>query len=85
MTRVFKGLVYVKHGRVGSKSEGPDYFLQTAEGDYLLAKSGYPWELDYRLEFYQRRMVEVHGELDAPTRAIQISEITEILSATLPV
>ena len=27
----FEGLVYVKHGRIGSKSEGPDYYLQTWE------------------------------------------------------
>ena len=25
----FRGLVFVKHGLVGSKSEGPQYFLQT--------------------------------------------------------
>ena len=57
----FKGLVYVKHGRVGSKSEGPDYYLQTCDGeyllkyvdrclwkpDYLLLKVRYPW-LDNR-------------------------------------
>ena len=25
----FKGLVYIKNGRIGTKSEGPDYYLQT--------------------------------------------------------
>ena len=24
----FDGLVYIKNGRIGSKSEGPDYYLQ---------------------------------------------------------
>jgi len=32
----FSGLVYVTHGQVESKSEGPDYHLQTIHGDYLL-------------------------------------------------
>jgi hypothetical protein len=32
----FKGLVYIKHGRIGTKSEGPDYYLQTFNMEYLL-------------------------------------------------
>lgn len=84
MARVFRGLVYVKHGRVGSKSEGPDYFLQTFEGDYLLAKESFPWAIDERLESFQRRMVEVSGELDEATRTITISEIKEIESPRIP-
>jgi hypothetical protein len=24
-----KGLVYIKQGRIGTRSEGPDYYLQT--------------------------------------------------------
>ena len=32
----FKGLLYVKHGRIRNKSEGPDYWLQTLDREYLL-------------------------------------------------
>src|SRR5947208_2164189 len=47
----FKGLVYVKHGRVGTRSEGPDYYLQTTRGDFLLRyRQRNPWEPDYHLE-----------------------------------
>ncbi len=54
----FKGLLYVKFGRVGSRSEGPDYYLQTKKGDYdLLYQKRNLWEPDYHLEFYCRRMV----------------------------
>jgi hypothetical protein len=80
----FRGLVYVKHGRVGSKSEGPDYFLQTYFTEYLLRdQERLPWQPDYRLEFFVRRMVEVDGTLDDPT-TIQVGRITELLSAVLP-
>ena len=61
----FEGLVYVKHGRIGSKSEGPDYYLQTWDRDYLLNyEDRGPWELDYYLEFFCRKFVEVTGELE---------------------
>lgn len=60
----FFGLVYVKHGRVGSKSEGPDYYLQTGKGDLLLHyEQRNLWEPDYKLEFFARQMVEVEGKL----------------------
>lgn len=81
----FKGLVYVKHGRVGSRSEGPDYYLQTVDGDYLLQyQSRLLWQPDYQLEFYCRRMVEVTGVLQGP-RVIDVRSIAEILAPTLPV
>lgn len=31
----FDGLVYIKNRRIGSKSEGPDYYLQTWDREYL--------------------------------------------------
>ncbi|MCA9708035.1 MAG: hypothetical protein KDK70_19435 [Myxococcales bacterium] len=77
------GLVYIKHGRVGSRSEGPDYFLQTKDGDFLLRWGDRPlWEPDYRLEFYGRRMVEVHGEVR--DREVQVERIDPILATMLP-
>jgi hypothetical protein len=57
-----KGLVYIRHGRVGTRSEGPDYFLQTIEGDYSLQLNPRdPWSVDYQLEFYNRKIVEITG------------------------
>ncbi|MBK7537710.1 MAG: hypothetical protein IPI49_20515 [Myxococcales bacterium] len=58
------GLVYVKHGRVGTRSEGPDYYLQTGRGDLLLHyEQRNLWEPDYKLEFFARQFVEVEGKL----------------------
>jgi hypothetical protein len=79
----FKGLVYVKHGRVGTRSEGPDYYLQTTRGDFLLRyQQRNPWEPDYRLEFFDHRMVEVTGALDDKT--ITVQGIEEIFAPLLP-
>lgn len=79
----FKGLVYVKHGRVGSRSEGPDYYLQTTRGDFLLRyHQRNLWEPDYHLEFFEHRMVAVTGTLDDTT--ITVDTIEEILASRLP-
>jgi hypothetical protein len=80
----FSGLVYVTHGRVDTKSEGPDYHLQTFHRDYLLRyKERYLWEPDYHLEFFGRRMVKVEGK---PVEAgvIQVESIQEICVPLIP-
>lgn len=80
----FKGLIYVRQGRVGSRSEGPDYYLQTPNGDYLLHHDNRPlWRPDYYLEFYVRRIVEVQGILQAP-RLIEVKSIRDLNTAMLP-
>lgn len=80
---IFRGLIYVKHGRVGSRSEGPDYHLQTAEGDYLLRwEDRFPWQPDYHLEHFCRRMVEVRGAL--ADHVLQVETLHEILSPRIP-
>lgn len=77
------GLVYVKHGRVGTRSEGPDYFLQTVKGDVLLVlDQPAPWLPDYKLEFYGRRMVAVEGDFDG--ERFKVAHIQEILAGGLP-
>lgn len=82
-TNTYQGLLYVKHGRVGTRSEGPDYFLQTARGDYLLRHGERnPWEPDYQLEFFSRRMVAVTGALDE--HVLSVESIQEILAPRLP-
>lgn len=83
MNGSYKGLVFVKHGRVGTRSEGPDYYLQTAKEDLILVyKDRHPWEPDYQLEFFGREMVEVHGKLDG--RTLKVESIQKIVSPNLP-
>jgi|GEM_PF-1150127 len=80
-----KGLVYVKHGRIGSKSEGPDYYLQTYNNEYLLKYvDRYLWEPDYYLEFFCRKFVEVTGELKSDTNTINVKNIKEICVSYMP-
>ena len=80
----FKGLLYVKHGRVGTRSEGPDYYLQTYKEDFLLKyKRRHPWDPDHELEVYCRRMVEVTGEITGK-RVIQVENIKEIIASHIP-
>lgn len=66
-TMKFEGFLYVKLGRVGTKSEGPDYWLQTRDGEYLLRFHERELFLpDFELEFYNRQVVEVEGEFEKP-------------------
>lgn len=81
----FEGLVYVKYGRIGSKSEGPDYYLQTWDREYLLKHGDRgPWELDYYLEFFCRKFVEVTGELEKETNIIKVAMSKEICVENIP-
>lgn len=86
--KTFKGLLYVKHGWVGSKSEGPDYYLQTRKEDFLLKyHDRQHWEPDYHLEFYCRKMVEVNGEITGESegmKLIQVKSIGEINTLFIP-
>jgi hypothetical protein len=80
----FRGLLYVKHGRVGTRSEGPDYYLQTWRGDLLVRDAErFPWQPDYRLEFFARRMVEIDGILEGDA-TIRVERIAELQTTTLP-
>jgi hypothetical protein len=88
---IFKGLVYVKHGRIGSKSEGPDYYLQTFDKEYLLKYADHNlWEPDYYLEFFCRKFVEVNGGLSPETTegrnisVIKVTSIKEICGSYIP-
>ncbi|NLP11980.1 hypothetical protein GX408_16390 [bacterium] len=83
MNKNYKGLLFIKHGRVGTKSEGPDYFLQTRAGDFLLHyKERHPWEPDYELEFFCRRMVEIEGT--STDKVLTVRHIQPILDQPLP-
>jgi len=61
-----KGLLYTKHGRVGTRSEGPDYWLQAFDTEYLLRfHDRMPWQPDYELAFHNGHIVEMEGRMDA--------------------
>jgi hypothetical protein len=79
----FKGLVYAKPGRVSTRSEGPDYYLQTTRGDFLLHyQQRNLWEPDYHLELFDHRMVAVSGALNDKT--ITVTGIEAIQAPILP-
>ena len=79
----YSGLVFVKHGRVGTRSEGPDYFLQTARGDLELRfRHRLPWAPDPELEMYCRRFVEVEGQLNGAV--LYVSSVRELCTTLLP-
>jgi hypothetical protein len=82
---IFEGLVYVKYERIGSKSEGPDYYLQTWDREFLLKyRDRGPWELDYYLEFFCRKFVEVTGEYDKETNTVKVTTVKEICVEHIP-
>lgn len=61
----YRGLLYVKHGSIGSRSEGPIYFLQTAHQEVeLQLNERHPSKPDYEIEFFVRRIVIVQGDED---------------------
>jgi hypothetical protein len=80
----FKGLIYVKQGRIGTKSEGPDYFLQAHDADYHLDRKTeeHLWKPDYLLEFYSRKWVEIDGTLNG--NHIAIKNINGICPDSMP-
>lgn len=60
-----RGLMFVKQGRIGTRSEGPDYYLQTKDHEYKLARKTeeHVFRPDYYLEFFNRKWVEIDAEL----------------------
>ncbi len=82
--RRFRGLLFIKHGRVGTRSEGPDYYIQTSGRELLLCyEKRNLWEPDYHLEFYNRRMVEIIGRINEQG-AIDVESIEMILEELIP-
>jgi hypothetical protein len=78
-----EGFEYIKLGQVGSKSEGPIYYLQTLSTDYVLVyEERNLWEKDYYLEFYNHKMVEVSGEL-IKGNIIKVNRIRETCASHL--
>ena len=82
MLASYKGFTHIMLGAVGTRSEGPIYYLQTLSKDgkskdyELVYEERGPWEKDYYLEFYNHKMVKVSGEL-IKENIIKVNEITE--------
>ena len=80
---IVRGLLYVKHQNVGTRSEGPAYFLQTTGGDLALAMNERaPWQPDYELEFYARAIVEVDGSMEGAQ--LKVHGIHRLNSTAIP-
>ena len=81
--RKFGGLVFVKHDRIGTRSEGPEYYLQTKDSEFhLIYNRELLFRPDYYLEFFCRKMVEVTGTLDE--NDIQVENISEVCEQLIP-
>jgi len=64
----FYGYLFGKLYRIGSKSEGPEYFLQQWDGqgnttDTPIQKKGNLWEIDPILHKYLAQKVTISGTL----------------------
>ena len=88
MLASYKGFTHIMLGAVGTRSEGPIYYLQTLSKDgkskdyVLVYEERDPWEKDYYLEFYNHKMVEVSGEL-IKEDIIKVNEIKETCASYL--
>lgn len=57
----YKGLIYMKHLALGSRNEGPDYWLQTIDRDYQLHKTSQLPQPDLRFDPLIGHIVEIAG------------------------
>ena len=63
LQKIFEGYFFAKLERLGSKSEGPEYYLQMMDGKELLVfKKVEAWEEDPVLEEFLGERVEIFGE-----------------------
>ncbi|MCX6674038.1 MAG: hypothetical protein NTY37_09705 [Methanothrix sp.] len=76
-------MVFIKHGRIGTKIEGPDYYLQTKKHEYVLIHERASLvNPDYYLEFFCRKMVVVMGIQVG--NEIKVLNIIEICKSLIP-
>ena len=61
----FNGFLYSKLQNMGTRSEGPAYYLQQADyqGDVLVEKRSSPWEADDLLQKFLGMKVKMIGEI----------------------
>ena len=73
----FEGFLFSKLQRIGSRSEGPDYFLQGWDySETPVIKKAYLWEEDPTLQPFLGKKVTILGELtDGGIEYQKISEL----------
>lgn len=81
----FKGFVYSKLHAIGTKSEGPSYYLQTYSPSGEELKMKYhevnPWEPDKDLEKMVNHKVKVEGDLEkSRPPVLKVTKIEKIKS-----
>ena len=63
-TTTFHGFLFSKLQSIGTRSEGPGYFLQTFDGREIpIIKHASPWQPDPELQRYVGIKVTIEGEL----------------------
>lgn len=76
----YHGYLFAKLARIGSKSEGPEYFLQQWDGqgnttDTHIKKQDNLWQIDAKLHKFLARKVTILGTLKEKT--IEYEEIKD--------
>ena len=62
----FTGFIYSRLERINSRSQGPEYFLQTGEqieDDIPIHKKANLWEVDSQLQKNLATIVSIDGEI----------------------
>ncbi len=76
----FNGFIFSKLHLIGSKSEGPSYFLQQSDfNEILIEKQAELWEEDPALQKVLGTKVTVTGELSSEGK-LQYNKITHYAS-----
>lgn len=62
------GFLFSKLGALGTRSEGPQYFLQTFDGrEIAIIKHATLWQTDPELQRHIATKVTIEGEMTGPT------------------
>lgn len=79
----FEGYLFTKLAAIGTKSEGPVYFLQQKDySEIQIKKIAHPWEVDPMLHQFIARKVLVTGEIQ--DKLIIYKKVTEKKPETIP-
>lgn len=62
---VYSGYLFAKLGNIGTKSEGPIYYLQQWDGsEVVVIKNGMLWQRDAQLDTHLNTKVTITGALE---------------------
>lgn len=77
----FDGYLFSKLALIGTRSEGPAYFLQQWDyGEFLVEKRSYPWKPDPQLHPFLNKKVTITGEIGE--EGIHYYKIKDLAEAT---